>query len=181
MNHQPFESWILDEEPLSKQQLSELESHLISCQSCKSLQESWLIAKHQIKSAPVKQPAPGFSMRWQSSLKERREAEERAQSRTLFIWFGCIIAVLLIALAVITMPEISIITVLTTLITNLVAISTTLDGLVQFVLSVTRSVPPTTLILAAISLSSLLSIVSFIWGLSIWRMSRKGVRQNEEN
>lgn len=181
MNHQPFESWILDEEPLAKQQLSELEDHLLCCPSCKSLQESWLIAKHQIKSAPVKQAAPGFSMRWQSSLKERREAEERAQSRTLFIWIGCIIAVLLISLAVIAMPEISIITVMITLVTNLVTFSTSLDGLLQFVLSITRSVPPTTLILVAIGLSSLLSIVSFIWGLSIWRMSRKGVIQNEEN
>lgn len=181
MNHQPYESWILDEESLGKQQLSELESHLVNCQSCKTLQESWGVAKHQIKSAPVKRPAPGFSMRWQSSLKERRETEEQAQSRTLFIWIGCIIAVLLISLAVIAMPKISIITVMITLVTNLVNVSSSVDGLLQFVLSITRSVPPTTLILVAISLSSLLSIVSFIWGLSIWRMSRKGVIQNEEN
>lgn len=181
MNHQPFESWILDEEPLGKQQLSELEDHLSSCQSCKTLQESWVIARHQIKSAPAKQPAPGFSTRWQSSLKERREAEERAQSRTVFIWIGCIIAVLLISLAVIAMPKISIITVMISLVTTLVNVSTSVDDLLQFVLSITRSVPPTTLILMAISLSSLLSIVSFIWGLSIWRISRKGVRQNEEN
>jgi cation transport ATPase len=181
MNHQPFESWILDEEPLGKQQQAELEGHLLSCQSCKTLQESWGIAKHQIKSAPVKQPAPGFSMRWQSSLKARREAEERAQSRTLFIWIGCTIAVLLISLAVIAMPKFSIITVMITLVTTLVNVSTSLDDLLQLVLSVTRSVPPTTLILVAISLSSLLSIVSFIWGISIWRISRKGVRQNEED
>ena len=181
MNHQPIETWILDEEPLNRQQQTELEKHLRDCQSCKTLKLSWETAKHKIKSAPAKQPSPGFSMRWQASLNERREAEARAQSRTMFIWIGCLATVSLITLGVIAMPGLSVVGVLITFFTTLITISTSVGNLVELVREIMETLPPTTLILAAIGLSTVISVYSFAWGLSVWRMSRKGVRQYEED
>ncbi len=181
MNHQPFETWIIDDLPLDKQQQTELEEHLRDCQSCKTLQLSWETAKHKIKSAPVKQPSPGFSMRWQASLKERREAEARSQSRTLFIWIGSLVAVSIITFGVIALPELSFISMVISFVTTLITVTTSVESIVALVESVANSLSPTARILAGIGLSTVISVFTFVWGITVWRMSRKGVKQYEED
>ena len=37
MNHQPFENWLLDEEPLTAQQQRDLQNHLRDCTICSGL------------------------------------------------------------------------------------------------------------------------------------------------
>ena len=40
MNHQPFENWLLDEEPLTSQQQRDLQNHLRGCTSCSGIADS---------------------------------------------------------------------------------------------------------------------------------------------
>ncbi len=40
MNHQPFENWLLDEEPLTAQQQRDLQNHLRDCTICSGLADS---------------------------------------------------------------------------------------------------------------------------------------------
>ena len=73
MNHQPFETWLLDDQPLSSDQKRELESHLRSCTHCGALAETGL-ALHARRMAS---PAPGFSDRFRARLEAQRIAERR--------------------------------------------------------------------------------------------------------
>lgn len=181
MNHQPYESWILDDEKLDRSQQVELEEHLRDCPKCNKLQQSWAVARMQIKSAPVRQPAAGFSGRWQQSLAERKRYEESRQTRNLLLGLSGTALLLLIILAVIFMPDFSLIGLTVSAITTIVNISKGLSTFMELVTSITRTAPPGVMILSVLILSTLTSVFCFIWGVSLWKLSRKGVKENEEN
>ncbi|MGE5249620.1 MAG: hypothetical protein ACM3QS_05345 [Bacteroidota bacterium] len=73
MNHQPFETWLLEEQPLSAEQKRELQSHLRTCDRCTALVETGLA----LHSARMARPAAGFATRFQARLEARRIAERR--------------------------------------------------------------------------------------------------------
>jgi hypothetical protein len=73
MNHQPFETWLLDEKPLSAAERHELESHLRTCRTCSVLAETGLA----LRSAKVVSPAAGFTLRFQQRLARHKVAERR--------------------------------------------------------------------------------------------------------
>ncbi|MEN6571810.1 MAG: hypothetical protein ABFD24_08215 [Anaerolineaceae bacterium] len=181
MKHLPYESWILDETPLNEDQQRDLDAHLLTCPVCCNLRDSWQAVRQQIESAPQKQPSPGFSMRWKASLKDRREADEVRQRRLVWIWIASIAAAVLLSLAVIYLPRVSFIQVLISIVESLVGFTSGVSALVKLVTGVLHTVPPYMLVLSSIALSTLLSITIFLWGISIWRMSRKGVTHYEEN
>ena len=73
MNHQPFETWLLDDKILTPAEKRELNSHLRECKTCTALAETGLV----LRSARVVAPAPGFALRFQHRLEAQKLAERR--------------------------------------------------------------------------------------------------------
>lgn len=73
MNHQPFESWLLDDKYLSAAEKRELDLHLRDCRTCTALAETGLA----LRSAKVTSPAAGFTLRFQQRLAAQKIAERR--------------------------------------------------------------------------------------------------------
>ncbi len=76
MNHQPFENWLLDEEPLTSQQQRDLQNHLRDCATCSGIAGSNL-ALHSSRMAA---PAPGFTDRFGPRLAAWRREQIRRQA-----------------------------------------------------------------------------------------------------
>lgn len=181
MKHQPYESWILDETQLDENQQHDLDSHLLTCSTCTNLRDSWQVVRQEIQTTRQVHPAEGFSARWKASLKDRRQVEEAKQRRLMWIWIASFSGVVLLSLAVIFLPRISFIQILIAFVESLVEFSTGVSALLQLIKSILRTVPAYILVVSSIGLSTLLSITTFLWGVSIWRMSRKGVTHYEKD
>jgi len=85
MGHQPFETWLLEEQDLSPAQRQELNAHLDICPQCCELKESLEVAVQMIKTTPAASPHPGFTERWKVNLAERRARQHGRQTRLFFL------------------------------------------------------------------------------------------------
>lgn len=72
MNHQQFETWILQEPDLKKERQRELHLHLKGCSRCQSFYQAVHQLDHLFKIAPDPAPPANFSTRWLDRI-ERRE------------------------------------------------------------------------------------------------------------
>lgn len=79
MKHQPYERWILSEEPLSDAQSRELATHLDSCASCRSLQGAWEQVQARLNGSAMVAPSSGFAGRFHSYLARKRSAAATRQ------------------------------------------------------------------------------------------------------
>lgn len=99
MNHQPFEEWLLADEPPSGEQAIELDEHLLDCPRCRQLESSWAEVHTLLHTSGQVAPLPGFTTRWQARLEaQQQEALKRRNHRQpwlLFTLFLSIAAVLL--------------------------------------------------------------------------------------
>lgn len=73
MNHQPFETWLLDDKVLTPTEKRELDSHMRACKTCSALAETGFA----LRSGRVVSPAPGFAMRFQYKLAVQKATEQR--------------------------------------------------------------------------------------------------------
>ena len=73
MNHQPFEEWLFEPEPLTLKQKRELQAHLKDCPQCSALAEVGLA----LQSTRMAAPAEGFTDRFQIRLEVRKLALRR--------------------------------------------------------------------------------------------------------
>jgi hypothetical protein len=89
MNHQPFEDWLLSDEPLSSDNHQALQEHLETCEECRELQDSWQGVMSLIESTVPMEPAAGFMDRWQQRLEADRQlallSRQRWQSWIMLI------------------------------------------------------------------------------------------------
>jgi hypothetical protein len=103
MNHQPFENWLLSEEPLSPENENALEAHLEVCNTCRELNDAWLEVVDLFQDVPDVEPMPGFVSRWQDRLAVERQMEltvrNRWQSIIVLILIGNVIAGLVFLLS----------------------------------------------------------------------------------
>lgn len=81
MNHQPFETWLLDDKYLSKTEKRDLDAHLRTCRVCSALAETGLA----LRSARVISPAAGFTARFQQRLAVQKVVERRRRLWGLFV------------------------------------------------------------------------------------------------
>jgi anti-sigma factor RsiW len=81
MNHQPFENWLLSEEPLPEENQDALQAHLADCEQCHTLQEAWLDIATLFAEIPDIGPEPGFVNRWQANLEADRTTERAMRQR----------------------------------------------------------------------------------------------------
>ena len=91
MNHQPFENWLLSEDPLSEDDERALQEHLMVCDQCGELENAWLDISNLFAEVPEVEPAPGFVNRWQSTL----EADQAAIKVMRHRWQSWIVLVLI--------------------------------------------------------------------------------------
>lgn len=81
MDHQPFETWLLADEPLTPQQKHELQAHVKTCRSCAAMAE----VNVALKSVRMAEPAAGFTDRFQVHLAARKAAQRRRNFWGFFI------------------------------------------------------------------------------------------------
>ena len=70
MKHQPFEDWLLNDQPLTPIEKRDLDAHIRTCEFCAALVETGL----ELHSIRMVSPMPGFAGRFQKRLATRRMA-----------------------------------------------------------------------------------------------------------
>ena len=89
MNHQPFEEWLLADEPPAGEQALELHEHLRDCSRCRELEASWTGVHKLFQTSEQIAPTPGFSNRWQTRLHAQQEqAFKRRHHRQPWLLFA---------------------------------------------------------------------------------------------
>ena len=91
MNHQPFENWLLSEEPLTPDEMRTLDSHLSDCQQCKQLQDGWRGVIDLFQDVPDVAPKAGFTVRWTKRLAKEKQLDKVMRDR----WQSVIMLILL--------------------------------------------------------------------------------------
>lgn len=176
MNHQPYENWILDEVQISSQEQDSLKEHLKECPECYKLYHSWNKVQTELKTIPV-QPAPaGFMRRWKYEFASRQREQERRQARTLFISLASGAGAVLIALAVILLPDFSFISLLVRFLTTIVKLFSGVESIISISRNLIDSAPTITLVISGLFVAGWISLAVFAWGLSIYRITTKGVK-----
>lgn len=170
MNHQPFESWLLDDKYLSATEKRELDSHLRDCRTCSALAETGLA----LRSAKVTSPAAGFSMRFQQRLAAQKIAERRRK-----LWGMIVLIVSGVGLlgwltapfvyAFISAP----VEWLATVVGYLLYIFTSLQAFSEILKVFSRIVPSFISPYAWMVMLSALAGLGLIWIVSIWRFAHK--------
>ncbi|PKN98933.1 MAG: hypothetical protein CVU43_15700 [Chloroflexi bacterium HGW-Chloroflexi-5] len=176
MNHQPYENWILDEVQINSQEQDSLKQHLKECPECFKLNHSWNKVQTEIKSTPI-EPAPaGFMRRWKYEFASRQREQERRQARTLFISLASGAGAVLIALAVILLPDFSLISLMVRFLTTIVKLYSGIDSLISISRNLIESAPTITLVVSVLFVAGWICLAIFAWGLSIYRITTKGVK-----
>jgi anti-sigma factor RsiW len=175
MNHQPYETWILDGFSGSPADKEQLNKHIEGCSHCAHLHQSWLEARHQLRSAPVKYAPKNFISMWQSNLVLFKEKQKRKQARTLLASFigGALIA--LIALSAILLPKFSLISVIVMITSSVVRFVESIKQIWTLILSLVRVAPTTTLLVIGAMLGGWILLAVVAWSVSVWRVSVKKV------
>ena len=89
MDHKPFESWLISDEPLLPEEEQRLHEHVESCESCRQLSTSWAEVQVLFREPQLVLPPGGFTERWQARLVNFNMIEnERRQQRTSWIFFA---------------------------------------------------------------------------------------------
>jgi hypothetical protein len=175
MNHQPYESWILESHNLTNKEQGELLQHLAGCKACQQLRDQWLGLRQEMISAPVVSPRPDFARRWQAGNVERRVREQRRQAWKLFLACSGSAATILLFLVgyfLATSTPSQWVQAAMRTITNTAGFITTVRGVATTWLQMT----PFSLNLAVwILLTVTFCITTFIWVIAIWRTSIVGV------
>lgn len=170
MNHQPFETWLLDDKHLTTIEKSELNVHLRVCKTCSALAKTGLV----LRSAKVIEPTAGFTLRFQEKLALQKIAQRRKK-----IW-GAIIFVLS-GLSLLTWFASPYITTFLAApiewvyagISYLLYIFTSLSALTEVLQVFTHVLPNFISPYVWMILLSAIAGFSLLWTVSIWRFARK--------
>jgi len=164
MNHQPFENWLLSEEPLSDEQSKELLEHLDTCETCCQIDTGWNGVQDLFHTVPEIAPAPGFTMRWQTRLAEQRRKHQQRQSWFFLAATSGIALALLAALGLgvtglVIEPE----QVLIFVVYRLTMLLITVQAAEQFMSSALSSIAGAVPFAVLIGLSGLATMLSVLW------------------
>lgn len=174
MNHSPFETWLLNDMPVTLDQQRELEVHLRDCSYCAALAETGRL----LKNVKMTAPASGFTARFQARLAERKIADRKRRlwgallftlgGLSLLLWF-----VGPYAASFISAPS----TWLAAIVGWLVFIGSTLfallDAGVVLLEVLANFLPP----FVWMVVFSTIAGVGLLWSVSIWRFAQRVVPQ----
>ncbi len=79
MKHQPFETWLLSDDPLDGRSREALQAHMLSCPRCGRLSAALQDIEGLLQSAPMHLPESGFVERFQARLADRQDFLWRRQ------------------------------------------------------------------------------------------------------
>ena len=176
MSHQPFEQWILDDIQITPQEQETLDQHLKECPECHQLHKSWHKVQSQIRSTQVKAAPAGFVKRWKNDFALRKREQERRQARTLLISLTSGIGAVAIAMAIILLPDFSLISLTVGFLTTIIKLFSGIESLWSILRSLVTSAPTFTLVIGGLLTTGWISLAAFAWGISIWRITTKGVK-----
>jgi anti-sigma factor RsiW len=179
MNHQPYEDLLLDDAPLTPGEKEMLSQHLATCPQCARLEQSLRALDHEFKVAPAVSPAIGFTSRWQASLPARRKKHEREQTRIILISMATTVVATCITLAAFLIPNISPVTIFVNLFTDLVKLVYSVAQFWSFIGSFFSAIPAGLTIGILITISAWLSLTLLAWGITLYRITLKGLRSTE--
>lgn len=169
MNHQPFESWLLDDLPLAPEQKRELDSHLRTCLHCTALAETGL----SLHAPRMVSPAPGFAQRFQVRLVAQRIADRRRRFWGLVVFSMAGMAALLLLtvplLGRVTSSPAEWINLMLGYFLFIVSSVQTFTEVGSVFLRVMPGFVPSYVWMA---LASALAGISLLWTVSIWRITR---------
>jgi anti-sigma factor RsiW len=175
MNHQPFETWILDERTFTPEERTQFEKHLATCPRCARLQASWQKAHHQIVTTPMRHAPGNFLSQWQSNLVLFKERQKRKQAHTLLYSFIAAAVLALIALGAVLLPKISLISVIVVTSSAIVRLIEFIKEIWTVALSLLRVAPTTMIIVISAMLAGWILLAVLAWGASVWKVSVKKV------
>ena len=176
MNHQPFEHWILDDIQITPQEQELLDQHLKECPECYQLHKSWHKVQTQIQSTQVKPAPAGFMNRWKNDFALRQKEQERRQARTLLISLTSGIGAVAIAMAIIFLPDFSLISLAVSFLTTVIKLFSGIESLWSILRSLITTAPTITLVISGLLTAGWISLAAFAWGISIWRITAKGAQ-----
>lgn len=174
MNHLPFETWLLNDLPVTLEQQRELDLHLRDCAHCTALAETGRL----LKNVKMTSPAPGFTARFQARLAERKVAERRRRVWGAFLFGLGGLSLLLwlvgpYAASFISAPS----SWVSAIIGWLVFIGSTLfallDAGVVLLEVVANFLPPFVWMVVLSTIAG----VGLLWSVSIWRFAQRVVPQ----
>lgn len=177
MNHQPYRNMLLDDQALTPIEKEDLDQHLANCLQCAQLEKSLRALDHEFKSAPMVAPAPGFTARFQASLPARHKTHEKEQNRIIIISMVSTAVVACITLAAFLLPNVSPITILANLFADIVSLVNAVTQFWVFIGNFFHAVPTGLSIGIALTISIWLSLTVLIWGITLYRITLKGVRK----
>ncbi|MCB9111845.1 MAG: hypothetical protein H6634_11410 [Anaerolineales bacterium] len=170
MNHQPFETWLLDDKVLTAAEKRELNSHLRTCKTCSALAETGLA----LRSARAASPAPGFALRFQHRL-----AAQKALERRRLLWgmilliaiglgvFGWFVAPFVVAFSEAPLQW------LLTAGSYFLYVLTSLEAFSEVIRILARIMPDFIPPYAWMVLLSAFAGMGLLWIVSIWRFARR--------
>jgi hypothetical protein len=176
MDHRLIEDLILAEpSELSTNQLGLRQEHLATCVSCQQKLLAWQAVQSQFKSSPVAAPKPGFTLRWQQSLAQRKEAQMRRQIRNLLVGLAAALVATLASLGVLFFftdtTDRLFIEFIRTLTYASAAWGQIKPGL-SFLIGYLPSILPVEM---WVGISLVFAVLCLVWVVSIWRITSKGV------
>jgi hypothetical protein len=175
MSHQPYETWILDQQNLSGDDRRALLSHLDDCPQCLRLQRRWQMVHQELTYPRMVTPAPGFTQRWQTGLAERKAREQRKQAWKIAGMLFTAALVVLLLMTAYTLATSS----LTDWLVGLVGIVSSTSGLlnlgIHFIQNWLSSTPLAVNLVLWIYLTVSIALLTFVWVLVLWRTNLVGV------
>jgi hypothetical protein len=177
MDHQPFEDWIFTQKDLSEINNKELSSHLIECKPCSELNESWKQVENILFQSPMVSPAQGFTKRFAHTLEIKKQQELQRQSIKYLLFVGLMIMLITVLLLVIfsftySAGEI------------IVGATSALTGFFQAFVNIRAMIYQFLYTLPPLAISAIWIIIAVwglvmtpIWGVAVWRVSKQGVVQ----
>ncbi len=173
MNHQPYESWILDDPPNTEEEKQVLEHHIKDCLECSQLQEGWTIAERSLRSSHIQSAPSDFTQRWTADLARRKRELEKKQARTLIIALVSGAIAIGITLGILFLPDLSLISLSAGFISTMFTLFSGIENFWAILFKLAQAVPPSTLIVTIIIVSSWVILACFTLGLSIWKLAFK--------
>jgi hypothetical protein len=175
MSHQPFETWILDQQTLSLEDRRALQAHLDGCQQCDRLRSRWQMVNQELHTRRMAAPAPGFTQRWRSGLVERKARQQRLQAwKTAGLLLAAALVVLLLTAAY-TAATSSLTDVLVATTGIISSTSGLLNLGIHFVQDWLSSTPLALNLALWIYLTVSVCLLAFVWVLVLWRTNIIGV------
>ena len=175
LTHQPFNEWLLADEPLTMEQAQQLQEHLRACDKFRKQQLAWMGVQHLMRAAGQVPPTPGFAFRWQVRFAARRLQRQRRFAWWFFLVMASLAFILLgllgwQVLTALTMPE----QILTWLWSIYTSLTTGLENVWFLAGTIIRIFPPLPL-LGLVFFTGVVTMMSVLWVVVYRRLTMRRV------